>query len=171
MRHLTNLVLIGMPASGKSTLGVLAAKVLAFDFVDTDLLLQRHAGKKLHEILDQEGRGGFLAQESALLSSLSVFETVIATGGSAVYHQGGMENLKRLGPVVWIDVPYLEVERRLGDISTRGVVLAPGQTLQDLYDERRPLYERWSDLRIEVGHEALETTVGRLVELVARPDP
>jgi shikimate kinase len=160
-----NLILIGMPASGKSTVGVLAAKALGLDFVDTDLLLQKQEGRRLHQILVQVGPDGFLALEDRLLAALSVAETVVSTGGSAVYHRAGMDQLKRLGPVVWIDVPYPEIERRLGDIATRGVVLAPGQTLRDLYDERRPLYERWADHRLESGREDLETTVGNLVRL------
>ncbi len=163
---LRNLVMIGMPASGKSTVGVLAAKVLGFDFVDTDLLLQKQEGLRLHEILAQGGPGAFLAAEDRLLSGLRVEESVVSTGGSAVYHQSGMNHLKRLGAVVWIDVPYGEIERRLGDIATRGVVLAPGQSLQQLYDERQPLYEHWADLRLKVGREDLETTVNRLAHLV-----
>jgi shikimate kinase len=158
-----------MPASGKSTVGVLAAKVLGLDFVDTDLLLQKQEGMRLHQILASHGSGGFLALEDRLLAGLAMTQTVISTGGSAVYHQSGMENLKRLGPVVWIDVPYAEIERRLGDMATRGVVLAPGQTLRDLYDERRPLYEQWADHRLEAGREDLETTVGNLVRLLALP--
>ena len=165
---MTNLILIGMPASGKSTVGVLAAKVLGLDFADTDLLLQKQEGRRLHEILSRAGAAGFLDLEDRLLGSLMLTESVVSTGGSAVYHRHGMENLKRLGPVVWIDVSYSEIERRLGDIATRGVVLAPGQTLCDLYNERRPLYEKWADHRLEAGREELETTVGKLVQLVRR---
>lgn len=166
----SNLVLIGMPASGKSTVGVLAAKALGLDFVDTDLLLQKQEALKLHEILARDGSAGFLALEDRLLAGLTSDRTVVSTGGSAVYHRAGMENLKRLGTVVWIDVPYPEIERRLGDIATRGVVLGPGQTLKDLYDERQPLYKTWADVRLEVGREDLETTVNRLIGLV-RPSP
>lgn len=158
-----NLVLIGMPASGKSTIGVLAAKALGLDFADTDLLLQRQRGLKLHEILSTDGAKAFLDAEDGLLSGLKLTETIISTGGSAVYHQNGMRNLKSLGPVVWIDVPFEEIERRLVDIATRGVVLARGQSLRDLYDERLPLYTKWADLRIAAGREDLEVTVGKLV--------
>jgi shikimate kinase len=160
-----NLVLIGMPASGKSTVGVLAAKALGLDFVDTDLLFQKQEGLKLHEILARDGAPGFLAGEDRLLSRLAVIDTIVSTGGSAVYHEAGMTNLKRLGRVVWLQVPYEEIERRLGDIATRGVVLAPGQTLRNLYDERQALYARWADLRLDGGREDLEVTVGRLVSL------
>lgn len=168
----SNLVLVGMPSCGKSTVGVLAAKVLGLDFVDTDLLLQKQEGRRLHEILEHEGAGGFLALEDRLLSTLRVEGAVVSPGGSCVYHRAGMANLKALGTVVWIDVAYPEIERRLGDIATRGVVLAPGQTLVDLYEERRPLYEAWADVRLPVDHEPLETTVERFVGLVgalARP--
>jgi len=161
-----NLVLIGMPASGKSTVGVLAAKALALDFVDTDLLLQKQEGLKLHEILARAGAAGFLEAENRLLTGLDLRATVISTGGSAVYHRRGMNRLQELGTVVWLDVPFSEIERRLSDIATRGLVLSPGQTLRDLYTERRPLYETQADLRVEVGREDLETTVGRLVSLV-----
>jgi shikimate kinase len=157
-----------MPACGKSSVGVLAAKVLGLDFADTDLLLQRLEGARLHEILAQAGIEGFLAAEDSLLAGLQFSQTVVSTGGSAVYHQRGMARLKQLGPVVWIDVPFAEVQRRLKDMATRGVVLAPGQSLRNLYDERRPLYEKWADLRLEVGREDLEHTVAKLVSLVPR---
>lgn len=162
----SNLVLIGMPACGKSTVGVLAAKVLGLDFVDTDLLLQTQEGLRLHEILELRGAKGFLALEDDLLAGLAVVGTIVSPGGSCVYHQAGMANLRAQGTVVWIDVAYPEIERRLGNIATRGVVLAPGQTLADLYQERRPLYETWADLRLPVDREPLEATVERLVALV-----
>ena len=158
-----NLILIGMPASGKSTVGVLAAKALGLDFVDTDVLLQKTEDLRLHEILARDGVEGFLALENRPLAELGFRSTVVSTGGSAIYHQPGMENLKRQGLVVWIDVPFAEIERRLSDIETRGVVLGPGQSLRDLYEERFPLYEKWADLRLPVGQEPLETTVNRLV--------
>ena len=166
MKAPNNLILIGMPASGKSTVGVLAAKGLGFDFVDTDLLLQKQEGKKLHEILAREGNQGFLDAENRLLAGLSVSQSVVSTGGSAVYNARGMAHLKSLGTVVWLDVSFGEIERRLGDMVSRGVVLKPGQTLRNLFDERFPLYESWADLRLPVGQEPLETTANRLLSLV-----
>ena len=163
-----NLVLIGMPGSGKSTLGVLVAKALGLDFVDTDLLLQRQEGLKLAEILDRDGAPGFLRLEDRLLATLKVDRTVVATGGSAIYHAAGMANLQALGPVVWIDVPFRELRRRLGDLAARGVVLAPGQSLKGLFEERKPLYSRWSQVRLPSGREPLEATVDRLVRVLAR---
>lgn len=162
----SNLVLVGMPASGKSTVGVLAAKILGLDFSDTDLLLQRQEGKRLHAILQTMGPEGFLAAENRLLAGLQASRTLISTGGSAIYHPQGMTNLKSLGSVVWLDVPFAELERRLGDMATRGVVLAQGQSLRDLYDERLSLYAGWADWRLKVGREDLEVTVGNLVSLV-----
>lgn len=161
-----NLILVGMPASGKSTAGVLVAKALGLDFIDTDLLLQKHKGLKLHEILSQLGAAEFLETEDSLLSGLDLRSTVISTGGSAVYHDRGMNHLKQRGTVVWIDVPFGEIERRISDIATRGVVLAPGQTMRDLFDERRPLYEKWADARLEVGQEPLAVTAARLIQLI-----
>jgi len=161
-----SVILIGMPASGKSTVGVLAAKALGLDFVDTDLLLQKQEGLRLHEILQRDGASGFLSAENQLLSGLTVGSAVISTGGSAVYHAEGMKNLKAQGAVVWLDVPFAEIERRLSDVTTRGVVLASGQTLRDLYEERHPLYEEWADLKLPVDREDLETTVNRLLLLL-----
>lgn len=165
----SNVVLIGMPGSGKSTLGVLVAKALGLDFVDTDLLLQKQEGLRLADILAREGSSGFLDLENRLLAGLEVEKTVVATGGSAIYHEPGMVHMKSLGPVVWIDVPFKELRRRLGDLVARGVVLAPGQSLKGLFEERRPLYERWADIRLDSGKEAHEATVARVVGLLAGP--
>ncbi len=163
MKTLASLVLIGMPASGKSTVGVLAAKALGLHFLDTDLLLQKKMGLRLPEILLREGASGFLTAENHLLAELAFEDAVVSTGGSAIYHLQGMENLQRRGTVVWLDVPFAEIERRLSDVTTRGVVLAPGQSLRDLYQERQPLYEKWADLTLGVEREDLETTVSRLL--------
>jgi shikimate kinase len=161
------LVLIGMPGSGKSTVGVLAAKALGLDFVDTDVLLQKQEGLRLADILERDGPDGFLDAEGRLLVGLDALGTVIATGGSAVYHDTGMERLKQGAVVVWLDVEFAELRRRLGDLRARGVVLAPGQTLLELHIERKDLYERWADERLEIGAgEDLDTTAQRLVGLV-----
>ena len=159
----SNLILIGMPGSGKSTLGVLVAKALGLDFVDTDLMLQRQQGMRLAEILARHGAQGFLTLEDRLLATLRLEKTVVATGGSAIYHETGMANLQAQGTVVWIDVPFPELRRRLGDLAARGVVLAPGQTLKGLFEERRPRYARWAHVRLPSGREHHEATVGRLV--------
>ncbi|ROQ92123.1 shikimate kinase [Desulfosoma caldarium] len=135
-----NLVLIGMPGVGKSTLGVLAAKQLAAPFVDTDLIIQAAHGKRLQEIIREKGLAGFRAIEEAAVCSLTVFGTVIATGGSVVYSAKAMEHLRARGFIVWLDLSLPFLEQRLGDLDARGVVRAPGQSLQGLYEERQPLY-------------------------------
>lgn len=135
-----NLVLIGMPGVGKSTLGVLVAKQLAAPFVDTDLLIQAAHGKRLQEIILEKGLSGFRAIEQATVCSLGVTGTVIATGGSVVYSSEAMEHLKAHGFILWLDLSLPFLEQRLGDLDARGVLRAPGQTLEALYQERKPLY-------------------------------
>lgn len=147
-RNALNLVLIGMPGVGKSTLGVLAAKQLAAPFVDTDLLIQTTHGKRLQEIILEKGLAGFRAIEEAAVCSLTVFGTVIATGGSVVYSLKAMEHLRAHGFIVWLDLSMPFLEQRLGDLDARGVVRAPGQSLQGLYEERRPLYARHAQARL-----------------------
>ncbi len=143
-----NMVLIGMPGVGKSTLGVLVAKHLAAPFVDTDLIIQAAHGKRLEEIIRQSGLQGFRNIEEAAVCSLNLSGTVIATGGSVVYSAKAMEHLKSHGYVLWLDLSYDLLERRLGDLDARGVVRAPGQTLKALYEERKPLYSRHAHARL-----------------------
>lgn len=143
-----NIVLIGMPGSGKSTLGVLLAKALGRDFVDTDLLIQRKAGNLLQPLLEQRGIDGFLDLEAETVRELRVCGAVIATGGSVVYRDAAMAHLKANGVLVYLELPYEEIRRRVKNLPTRGVALRPGQTLRDLYDERTPLYQGYADLRI-----------------------
>jgi len=163
-----NLVLIGMPGAGKSTVGVLLAKALGYTFLDTDLSLQRQEGKLLQALVDSLGQEGFLDLEADLLSALTCDRTVVATGGSAVYRDRSMAHLKALGPVVYLHVPLPELARRLGSFSRRGVAMAPGQTLADLYACRAPLYEKWADLTLEVGEgQRLEDTVSQLLTQLA----
>ena len=165
-----NIILIGMPASGKSTAGVVLAKLMGYDFIDTDLLIQRREGRKLSEIIAQRGIEGFLAAEAAACLSLRTDRCVIATGGSAVYSPEGMAHLKSLGRVVYLEVPYDALALRLHDIRGRGVVLRDGQTLKDLYDERVPLYRRYADITVHEGDGALEETVnavlGKMIERI-----
>lgn len=143
---MNNIILIGMPASGKSTLGVMLAKMLGYDFLDTDLLLQRRAGMTLQEILDTEGEARFAMREEETLLSVDVEKTVIATGGSAVYSERGMAHLKTLGKVVYLAVPLSHLTQRLTNLSTRGVLMPKGQTLATLFAERKALYERYADI-------------------------
>ena len=161
-----NIILIGMPASGKSTLGVLLAKELGMDFVDSDLVLQRRSGKMLFQILKEEGAEGFLAREEETLCSLDLSHTVLATGGSAVYSEKGMAHLKEKGECVYLRVSLAELHRRLGDIQRRGVVLGEGDTLESLFARRTPLYERWADWVLDAKGETLEATAARLISLI-----
>ncbi|MDZ8117686.1 shikimate kinase [Pontiella agarivorans] len=141
----TNIVLIGMPASGKSTLGVQLAKWLSKGFIDTDLLVQARAGESMQAFQDRDGLTEYQKLECATVQSVVCENCVIATGGSAVYCDGAMAHLKSIASVVFLDVPLDEILRRIGDFSERGVVIRPGMTLADLYEERRPLYLRHAD--------------------------
>lgn len=168
---MNNVILIGMPSSGKSTLGVLLAKMLGYDFLDTDLLIQRRTGKKLQQLLDEDGREAFLAAEEETLLSVRARRTVIATGGSAVYSAAGMAHLKKEGKTVYLKLPFRLIRRRLSNLSTRGVVLAPGQTLEMLFRERCALYEKYADLVFEESADGKEHPLPenamRLVSLLA----
>ncbi len=144
-----NIILIGMPSSGKSTLGVMLAKLLGYDFLDTDLLLQRRAGRHLQDILDEEGIDRFKEQETEVLLSIDCRRTVIATGGSAVYSEAGMAHLSSLGRVVYLYIPLSVVKERLSDLPSRGVVMAKGEGLAHLYGERAALYEKHADLTFD----------------------
>ena len=146
-----HIILIGMPACGKSTVGVLAAKTLGYRFVDSDLIIQERTGKKLHRIISEVGREGFLAIEEAVNLTLGndAAPSVIATGGSAVYSEAAMAHFKSVGKVVYLRLSFETVERRLGNFTHRGVVMPEGYTLRDLYDERCALYERYADVVID----------------------
>ncbi len=149
-----------MPGSGKSTVGVLLAKALGYLFDDVDLLISRRAGKPLQKILDEDGLEYFLRLEEELGSTLAADRTVIATGGSMVLSEKAMAHLKSMGEVVFIDVPFAEIERRVTNIKTRGIVFHPNETLADVYRERLPLYERYADRTLRVGAgDTIEDTV------------
>ena len=147
----THIILIGMPACGKSTVGVLAAKTLGYRFVDSDLVIQERDGRRLHRIIREDGQAGFLALEEAVNLTLGNDATpsVIATGGSAVYSPAAMEHFKAVGTVVYLRLSYETVKKRLGNFTHRGVVMPEGYTLRDLYDERCALYERYADLVVD----------------------
>ena len=146
-----NLILIGMPGCGKSTAGVVLAKVLGYRFVDADLVIQEREGRVLSEILATEGQEGFRQVEEAALLSIRAARSVIATGGSAVYCPRGMEYLRSIGTLIYLYLPCDHIAARLGDLNDRGVSRAPGQTLEDLYRERTPLYERYADLTLDAS--------------------
>lgn len=156
---MANIVLIGMPGCGKSTVGVLLAKALQMDFVDTDIVLQQQQGKKLQEIIDQVGNDAFLKMEEDCVCGLECDQTIVATGGSVVYGKEAMRRLHENGLVVYIRLPYEEIERRLSNLATRGVTLKKGQTLRNLYDERIPLYEAEADYIFEPEEGDVQETV------------
>ena len=148
-----NIILIGMPGSGKSTLGVLLAKLLGYDFLDSDLLIQNAAGKRLFEIIDELGSEGFLALEDVINSVISAERTVIATGGSAVYGEDAMRHFQDIAVIVYLKVSFEELQNRIPDFETRGIVIPKGQSFQDVYNIRSQLYERYAD--ITVGSEKI----------------
>lgn len=149
MKTRKNIVLIGMPGVGKSTIGVIAAKQLGYEFVDADLLIQKQEKRLLHEIISQEGVDGFLEIENRVNASIQTEGAVISTGGSVIYGKEAMEHLSSIGTVVYLKLPYPELKRRLKNLKDRGVVLKEGQTLMDLYEERTPLYEKYADLIVD----------------------
>ena len=158
-----NVVLIGMPACGKSTLGVLLAKVLMMDFVDTDLMLQKSSGKPLQQMVDELGSDGFSKVEEDFVAGLSLENTVIATGGSVALEEHAMAHLKKNSVIVFVKLSYESIEQRLKNISTRGIAMKKGQTLKDLYDLRQPFYHKWADLIVEADGQEIEQTVASLV--------
>ena len=164
-----NIVLIGMPGCGKSTVGVLLAKALGMAFVDTDVVLQAREGRKLQQMIDDMGIDAFLKKEEEAILSLCCERTVIATGGSVVYGQSAMKHLHAHGTVFYIRLPYEQIERRLQNLATRGVTLRQGQTLRDLYDERVPLYEAEADVVFDGSEGDIEQTVAALAARLAPP--
>ncbi len=144
-----NIILIGMPGSGKSTVGVVLAKRLGYQFVDSDLVIQEKTGKLLYQLIEELGEAGFLELENEINAGLQAKRAVIATGGSAVYGKEAMAHFKEMGKVVYLSLPYEELRERLGDLHKRGVVLREGYTLKELYEERVPLYEKYADLVID----------------------
>ena len=163
-----NIVLIGMPGVGKSTVGVILAKQLGYEFVDSDLVIQKGEDRLLREIIEQEGVDGFIEIENRVNASLCAEKSVIATGGSVVYGREAMEHLKEIGDVVYLKLSYEELELRLGNLKGRGVVLRDGQSLRDIYDERVPLYEKYADLIINEENLDIEGTLQELLKVLGK---
>lgn len=164
MRRNENIVLIGMPGAGKSTVGVVLAKHMGRRFLDSDLVIQEKTGKLLHEIISEKGLEGFLAVENEINSGLEKNGSVIATGGSVIYGQQAMDHLRQTGTVVYLKLSFEEIRSRLGDLKKRGVALKEGQTLRDLYEERIPLYEKYADFILECDRKSIRTIVEELAE-------
>lgn len=161
-----NIILIGMPASGKSTVGVILAKLIKYRFVDTDLILQEETNQTLIEIIAERGLDGFLQLENEVVAGLDTRRSVIATGGSVIYGEEEMANLKRLGTIVYLKHRYEVINSRLTNITTRGVAMQEGQTLLDLYRERTPLYEQYADITLEADGLTTEQTVEAIRDLL-----
>lgn len=155
-----------MPGCGKSTVGVVLAKILGYRFLDSDILIQEHENRLLSEIIEQEGLDGFNRIENSVNSSIKATRTVIATGGSVVYGREAMEHLRSIGVVVYIRLPYEEIEERLGDFAQRGISIRREQTLRELYDERVPLYEKYADIIIDEKNLTVSRTAGTIAAML-----
>lgn len=157
-----NIILIGMPGCGKSTVGVVLAKNLGMDFLDVDLSIIRRTGRKLQEILDADGTDAFLSVEADTIQSIDCTGTVIATGGSAVLLPRAAEHLKRLGTLVYLSLPYEAVAARISDLHTRGIAFRAGEDLRSVYESRTPIYRRLADVTICTEGLSLSETVAQI---------
>jgi shikimate kinase len=167
MGNRENIILIGMPGSGKSTLGVLLAKKLGYSFVDTDLLISRKADKPLQEIINTQGLEKFSQLEEEVGATLECNKTVVATGGSMVLCEKAMSNLKELGTVVYLDVPIKELKRRLVNFKTRGIVMKKGETIDDILNRRKAYYEKYADVVVKESQKSdMAVNVEKTLELI-----
>lgn len=160
-----NIVLIGMPGAGKSTVGVVLAKRMGMSFMDSDLVIQEQEGKTLHKIIEEKGTEGFLVIEDRVNASINPKNTIVATGGSVVYGKNAMEHLSQIGTVCYLKLSYESIDDRLGDLAQRGVALKDGQTLMDLYQERTPLYEKYANLTIDCENKNIREIVGEIARI------
>ena len=166
MEPRSNIVLIGMPGAGKSTLGVLLAKALAYDFLDTDLLIQRRASLTLAEYLHKHDHQALRQLESQTIADLNVQQTVIATGGSAIYGETAMRHLALMGHIVYLSCPLSVLDQRIGDMNARGIAAPPGQGLNEVEAERVPLYKQYADATLDVGTQSMEDALDQLLTLI-----
>ena len=160
-----NIIFIGMPASGKSTVGVVVAKRLGYDFIDTDLLIQKQEKRLLKEIIADMGNDGFLAIENQVNREVEAEHAVISPGGSVVYCKEAMEHFKEIGKIIYLKVSYETINSRISNAKNRGVVLKEGQTLRDLYDARTKLFEKYADYVVSEDGLRLEETIDKVLEL------
>lgn len=163
-----NFVLIGMPACGKSTIGVVLAKTAGMNFIDTDLLIQHRENMILQDILDARGSEAFLEIEEAVLCGISDENVVISTGGSAVYSEAAMAHLKETGKIIYLSLPLEEIKARLNNIKTRGIAMEVGQTLEDLYEKRIPLYKKYADITIAAEGFSVEECIEEILVQIGR---
>lgn len=154
-----NIILIGMPGAGKSTIGVVLAKTLGFTFIDSDLVIQERENRLLQEIIDDIGMDNFLDVEKDAILSIHANQSIIATGGSVIFRDEAMKHLKESGIIVYLKISFEEIERRVNNITTRGIAMAKGHTLRDVYDQRIKLYEKYADVIIDCDDKSLEDIV------------
>ncbi len=163
-----NIILIGMPGCGKTTLGTELSELIGYGYIDSDSVIVAREGKRLSEIIADVGREAFLDIEAKVNSELCADRCVIATGGSVIYRDYAMEKLKTMGRVVYLKLPYEIIARRLGDLKKRGVALKEGFTLLDLYNERTPLYEKYADIVVELDGKSVAESVAKVKEAIER---
>lgn len=161
-----NIVLIGMPGAGKSTVGVLLAKALNYEFLDTDITIQKKSGKKLYEMINESGIDYFISYENEVLQSVDATRTIIATGGSAIFGAEAMEHLSDIGTIVYIKLSCEEIIRRVNNIKTRGIAMKHGKTMCDVYEERTPLYEKYADIIVDAENTTIEECVEKIISYV-----
>ena len=165
---MNNVILIGMPGCGKTTIGIELSEKIGYGYVDSDSVIVAREGKRLPEIIAQVGREGFLDIEAKVNSELCADRCVIATGGSVIYRDYAMQKLKEMGTVVYLQLSYETIERRLGDLKARGVALKEGFTLRDLYDERIPLYEKYADIVVKLDGKTVLQSVDAVAEAIGK---
>ena len=163
-----NIILIGMPGCGKSTLGVVLAKMLCADFLDLDLVIQKKIGMTLQEYIDQNGVEAFLELEADIASGLECENTVVATGGSAVLNSRAAEHLVSLGKTVYISLPLAEIEKRITDLSSRGVAMSRGETLRDVYEKRIPIYQRYAHATVDISGLTIAEACAKVCETIKK---
>ncbi len=164
MMNNNNIILIGMPGSGKTTLGTELAEKIGYGYIDSDSVIVAREGKRLNEIIAEVGRETFLDIEGKINGELCANRCVIATGGSVIYRDVAMQKLKEKGKIVYLKLPYEVIEKRLGDLKKRGVALKDGYTLKDLYEERTPLYEKYADIIVELKKQSVVESVEEILK-------
>lgn len=161
-----NIILVGMPGVGKSTLGIILAKALGKEFVDTDILLQNLHHKLLQEIIKDEGIEIFLQKEAALIKSLTYSNTIIATGGSVILNQTAMEHLLKTGTIIYLDLDIEMITQRINNIETRGIIKDSKQSLHDIYQIRTPLYKKYANMTINCSHKDHEQVLNEIMTVI-----
>ena len=161
-----NIILIGMPGSGKTTIGTELSEKIGYGYIDSDSVIVAREGKRLNELIEEVGREAFLDIEAKVNSELCADRCVIATGGSVIYRESAMQKLKTMGTIVYLQLPYATIEKRLGDLKKRGVALKDGFTLYDLYQERTPLYEKYADIIVSLDGKTVDESANAIKEAV-----